>query len=119
MRPYSYRVIEKSAGEVLLSQNNNAFTFGEEAYLVAEESNVVEDSSGIPGNLIFEGITVELGDLGGNLAVYCRKVRGVTKDGKTLGGGSDYHYDPQTQKLTVSFTGLARLLIKGADGLFD
>ena len=68
-----------------------------------------------------EGITVEFGDLGagGNLAVYCRKVRGVTKDGKTLGEGSDYRYDPQTQKLTVPFTGPASLLIKGADGLFD
>jgi hypothetical protein len=78
MRPYSYRVIEKSTGEVLLSQNNYAFTFGEEAYLVADASNVVEDSSGIHGNLIFEGITVELGELGagGNLGVLQESWRG-------------------------------------------
>lgn len=53
-RPYSYRVIEKSTGEVLLSQDNTALTFGEEAYPVADASNVVEDSSGIHGTLIVE-----------------------------------------------------------------
>ena len=47
-------MIKKSTGEVLLSQDNTAFTFGEEAYPVADASNVVEDSSGIHGNLIVE-----------------------------------------------------------------
>ena len=67
------------------------------------------------------GITIQFGDLGagGNLEVYCKKVRGVTKDGKTLSEGPDYHYDSQTQKLIVPFTGAANFLIKGADGLFD
>ena len=48
--------------------------------------------------------------------MYCRNVRSVMKDGSE---SSDYHYDPQTQKLTVPFAGPANLLLMGADGLFD
>ena len=68
-----------------------------------------------------DGITIQFGDLGagGTVQVYCRKVRGVVKDGKTLSQGSDYQYDAQAQKLTIPFSSSANLLIKGADGLFD
>src|SRR6266581_4055417 len=53
-RPYAYRLVEKATGEVLLSQDNTAFTFGEESYPVAEASNLVQAASGVQGNLIIE-----------------------------------------------------------------
>jgi len=37
--PYSYRVIEKSSGEVLLAQDNTAFTFNAEFYPVTDAAN--------------------------------------------------------------------------------
>jgi alpha-D-xyloside xylohydrolase len=68
-----------------------------------------------------DGITVQFGDLGagGNLEIYCRNVRAVMKDGRTLNTGADYRYDPQTRRLTIPFSGATHVIIKGADGLFD
>jgi len=34
--PYSYRVIERATGEVLVSEDNTGFTFGPEFYPVAD-----------------------------------------------------------------------------------
>jgi alpha-D-xyloside xylohydrolase len=68
-----------------------------------------------------DGVTIHFGDLGtdGTLHVYCKKVRGVVKDGRTLQEGSDYKYDPQGKELTVPFAGPTNLTVKGATSVFD
>jgi alpha-glucosidase (family GH31 glycosyl hydrolase) len=52
--PYSYRVIEKSSGDVLISQHNTAFTFGTEFYPVAEATSLTQKADSIRGNLTIE-----------------------------------------------------------------
>jgi hypothetical protein len=52
--PYAFRVIEKSTGDVLLSQDNTAFTFGGEFYPVAEAANVKQGSSALKADLLIE-----------------------------------------------------------------
>jgi len=42
--PYSYRVIEKSTGELLLAQDNTAFVFNSEFYPATDASSVTRDS---------------------------------------------------------------------------
>lgn len=66
-------------------------------------------------------VTIHFGDLGtaGTLQVYCKNVRGVRRDAKTLRQGTDYQYDPQTEALTISFTGATDLTIEGGSSLFQ
>jgi hypothetical protein len=66
------------------------------------------------------GLKVEFGDLGapGTVEVYCQKVKGVSRNGVKLQQGTDYHYDEQANKLTVSFQGANRIAIDGAGSLF-
>src|SRR6266404_6773298 len=42
--PYSYRVIERSTGEVLVSQSDTALAFGAELYPVADAKDVTTSS---------------------------------------------------------------------------
>lgn len=66
------------------------------------------------------GININLEDLGteGTLEVYCRGVRSVTKNGVSLSLNSGFQYDPQAQKLRVSFSGATVVNIPGASSLF-
>lgn len=69
-----------------------------------------------------DGIAIRVGDLGvgGTLEVYCKKVRGVTREGKVLREGAEYQYDPPSEKAVDSFCWLDQpALIKGATSLFD
>jgi hypothetical protein len=68
-----------------------------------------------------DGVEVSVGDLGakGELQVYCRGVQGVKRDGTVLREGSDYRYDPKSNKLTIPFQKASSLTIVGAKGLFD
>jgi len=52
--PYAFRVIEKSTGDVLVSQDNTAFTFGAEFYPVAEAANVTKGPSALKADLLIE-----------------------------------------------------------------
>jgi hypothetical protein len=68
-----------------------------------------------------DGIAIRIGDsgVGGRLEVYCKKVRGVTREGKVLREGAEYQYDPPSGKLSIPFAGSTSLPIKGATSLFD
>jgi len=50
--------------------------------------------------------------------VYCRNLKGVTKNGVVLHEGSDYTYDAHARKLNVPFKGATTLVIQGASGIF-
>ena len=52
--PYAFRVIEKSTGDILVSQDNTAFTFGGEFYPAAEAANVVKSSGTLTADLLIE-----------------------------------------------------------------
>jgi len=67
-----------------------------------------------------DGLTIEFGDLGANgvVEVYCRKATAVTRNGTKLREGADYKYDAQAQKLTISFEGSTKIVLKGAASLF-
>jgi alpha-glucosidase (family GH31 glycosyl hydrolase) len=52
--PYSYRVVEKSTREVLVSQDNTGFTFGSEFYPVADATNLSSNANGIQASLVIE-----------------------------------------------------------------
>ena len=52
--PYCYRVVEKSTGEVLVSQDSTAFTFGPELYPVAEAANLMKTPDSIKADLLVE-----------------------------------------------------------------
>ncbi len=54
----------------------------------------------------------------GALEVYCRNLKGVTKNGVVLHEGSDYTYDAHARKLNVPFKGATTLVIQGASGIF-
>lgn len=47
--PYTYRVIEKSTGDVLVSLDDTAFTFGSGFYPVAEATHLVKSADNIEG----------------------------------------------------------------------
>jgi alpha-glucosidase (family GH31 glycosyl hydrolase) len=66
-------------------------------------------------------LTIQFGDLGvdGTLEVFCRKAREVTRNGVKLREGTDYQYDVKAQKLTVSFQGATKVVMKGAGSLFN
>ena len=49
--PYSYRVIEKSTGQVLVSQDGTAFTFGAEFYPAADAAHLVKSEDNIKADL--------------------------------------------------------------------
>jgi len=49
--PYSYRVIERSTGQVLLSQSSTGVTFGPELYPASEAANVSKSASGLQAAL--------------------------------------------------------------------
>ena len=67
-----------------------------------------------------DGFRIEFGDLGpaGIVEVYCQKVKGVTRNGAKLRQGTDYHYDEQAHKLTLSFEGASKIAIESAGSLF-
>jgi alpha-D-xyloside xylohydrolase len=52
--PYSYRVLEKSTGAVLVSLDGTAFTFGPELYPVAEATNFTRSTDRIEADLLVE-----------------------------------------------------------------
>jgi len=52
--PYTYRVIEKSTGDVLVSLDDTAFTFGSEFYPVAEATRLAKSADSIEGDLLIE-----------------------------------------------------------------
>jgi hypothetical protein len=66
------------------------------------------------------GIAIEFGELGvtGSLEVYCRTATEVRRNGTTLRKGTEYQYDPQSQRLTIPFQGATKLSISGAESLF-
>jgi alpha-D-xyloside xylohydrolase len=67
------------------------------------------------------GINVSLPNLGmaGTLEVYCQNVKAVIRNGVVLPEGSTgYTYDAASKKLTVRFTGAAKLAIQGASGIW-
>ena len=49
--PYSYRVIERSTGQVLLSQSSTGVTFGPELYPASEAANVSKSASSLQAEL--------------------------------------------------------------------
>ena len=49
--PYTYRVIEKSTGETLLSEDSTALTLGTELYPIANAVNLVQSSNAIQADL--------------------------------------------------------------------
>jgi alpha-D-xyloside xylohydrolase len=49
--PYSYRVIEKSTGETLVSQDSTVLSLGTELYPISDATNVVKHSDGIQADL--------------------------------------------------------------------
>jgi len=63
-----------------------------------------------------EGLTIEFGDLGaaGELEVYCKKAKEVTRNGVKLREGHDYKYDATEGKLRVAFEGATKLVVKGS-----
>lgn len=67
-----------------------------------------------------DGFRIEFGDLGppGTVEVYCQKVKAVTRNGAKLRQGTDYHYDEQARKLTLSFEGASKIAIESAGSLF-
>jgi len=67
-----------------------------------------------------DGLKIEFGDLGtpGTIEVYCRKVTAVTLNGVKLHEGSEYRYEQQASRLTVSFQGASKIVIDGAASLF-
>jgi len=54
----------------------------------------------------------------GTLEVYCRGVRGVTRNGIPLQANSGFKYDLAAHKLTVPFSGATDLILAGAGSLF-
>lgn len=67
-----------------------------------------------------QALTIQFGDLGagGTLEVYSRKPKEILRNGTRLREGPDYNYDAQAQKLTVSFQGATKVVVKGAASLF-
>jgi hypothetical protein len=49
--PYSYRVLERPTGKVLVSQSTTGVTFGRELYPVSEASGVTKTASGLQAEL--------------------------------------------------------------------
>jgi len=52
--PYSYRVIERSTGEVLVSQRDTALAFGAELYPVADAKDVTTSSDSMRARLLLQ-----------------------------------------------------------------
>ena len=52
--PYSYRVVERSTREVLVSQSDTAFTFGAELYPLANATEVTKNSNSLRATLRLE-----------------------------------------------------------------
>ena len=52
--PYSYRVIERSSGKVLLSQSSTGITFGPELYPASEAANVNKTSNTLQAELLLQ-----------------------------------------------------------------
>ena len=65
-------------------------------------------------------VAIHFGDLGvsGMVLVYCKAVRGVSRNGTSLRQVTDYTYDQQGQTLAVPFEGATTLAIKGGESLF-
>ena len=63
---------------------------------------------------------VAVEDLGtpGKLEIYWSGANRVTRDGQELSSGSGYSYDASTHKLTVPFTGAAKISIEGGQSIF-
>jgi alpha-glucosidase (family GH31 glycosyl hydrolase) len=53
-RPYSYRVVERSTGKVLLSQSSTGITFGPELYPVSEAANISRITNGLQADLLLQ-----------------------------------------------------------------
>jgi alpha-glucosidase (family GH31 glycosyl hydrolase) len=66
------------------------------------------------------GVDVAIEDLGtpGNLEIYWSGANRVTRDGQELSSGSGYTYDASTHKLTVPFTGAAKISVEGGQSVF-
>jgi alpha-D-xyloside xylohydrolase len=52
--PYSYRVIERATGDVLVSQSNTGFTFGAELYPVTDAVIIAKDSGYVQASLLLQ-----------------------------------------------------------------
>ena len=66
------------------------------------------------------GVDVAVEDLGtpGNLEIYWSGANRVTRDGQELRSGSGYTYDASAHKLTVPFTGAAKISVEGGQSVF-
>lgn len=66
------------------------------------------------------GWTLTAEDLGvpGEFEIYCRGLRGVSRNGSVLHRGTDYRYDEKQYKLTMPFSGASTIVIEGASSLF-
>jgi hypothetical protein len=49
--PYSFRVLEKATGEVLVSQDSTVLTIGAELYPISDAGNLVRSPDGVHGDL--------------------------------------------------------------------
>jgi alpha-glucosidase (family GH31 glycosyl hydrolase) len=67
-----------------------------------------------------KGIEISFPDLGtnGDLEIYCRDIKRVIRNGQPLHAASDYKYDTQTRRLTISFQGATTLMLEGAKSVF-
>jgi alpha-glucosidase (family GH31 glycosyl hydrolase) len=65
-------------------------------------------------------LEISFDDLGtnGNLEIYCRNPKAVTKNGSRLKTGDGFQYDSSTQKLTIPFEGTTKVVISAAAGVF-
>jgi alpha-glucosidase (family GH31 glycosyl hydrolase) len=52
--PYSYRVIERSTGAVLLSESNTIFKFGKELYPATDATDVTKTADGMQATLLLQ-----------------------------------------------------------------
>jgi alpha-D-xyloside xylohydrolase len=65
-------------------------------------------------------LTIQFADLetDGTLEVYCGKPAEVVRNEARLREGSDYKYDAQAHRLTVSFKGATKVTVRGAGSFF-
>jgi alpha-D-xyloside xylohydrolase len=55
LSPYSYKVIEKSSGEILVSQSTSTFTVGGTAYATASANGVTKTGTTLDATLVLSG----------------------------------------------------------------
>jgi alpha-D-xyloside xylohydrolase len=52
--PYSYRVLERSTGKLLVSQSNTGVTFGPELYPVSDATGITRTANGLQAELLLQ-----------------------------------------------------------------